>query len=561
MSVALHVNGSNGVSRTFSFDQEAITIGRDLSCHLVLHDSKRIVSRQHVQVRQNGNAYELIDLGSKNPTIVDGRPLEAGKAYPLKDGTIFTVGEYFITFKTLEPEPQLSTQPPSTVTLGQEDSESTASLYTRLIKSFDQDTSQLREKKLIRAIEELAFLNELAAEIGASSDSQTIINRIVHASIKAVNAEQGNIKLLADPSDSKNEQGLRTLVRSGLGQPLHLSEALLDWVVHTKRPVLINEPSDHEHFGTVISNSHIRSLLCVPLMVRSRVIGMLSVFNKLSSDGFSEEDQRLLSIISAQSAQVIENARLMEEEKRLIRMQKELDLAWKIQVNLLPKEVPKIEGYDISGVTLPAQTVGGDYFDFIQLDEKRWAFAVGDVSGKGLPASLLMANLQATLRGQALWSSSISQCLERSNNLLCRSTGKSAFVTLFYGELNILSHSFQFGNAGHNRPLLYRDQGHIEQLDTGGLVLGFLEDQSYPEGHISFHPGDVLIIYSDGIVEAVNENHEEFGVERLRLALNTNRAGSARQILDGIISTVRAFYGSVEQRDDMTLLVIKRNGA
>ena len=176
--------------------------------------------------------------------------------------------------------------------------------------------------------------------------------------------------------------------------------------------------------------------MCVPLSLKRQLIGVLTVFNKRAAEGFTESDQRLLSIIAAQSAQVIENARLYEEEQALREMRRDLEVARNIQMKLLPKSAPEIAGFDIAGKSVPAQNVGGDYFDFLPAGEQRFAICLGDVVGKGMPAALLMANVQATIRGQNLLQPSAGECLGRSNRLLYESTDSDKFVTLFYGILD-----------------------------------------------------------------------------------------------------------------------------
>ena len=180
----------------------------------------------------------------------------------------------------------------------------------------------------------------------------------------------------------------------------------------------------------------IRCLLSVPMIIKGKMIGILSLFKKESDASFTDSDQRLLSIIAAQSANVIENSRLFEEEKKFIQRQKEIQVASGIQKNLLPQEIPVIIRYDIYAVNIPAQEVGGDYYDFVKISGTKTAIAAGDVSGKGLPAAMLMANLQATLRGQLLFCNSLNDCIKRANNLLYKSTDISKFVTLFIGILD-----------------------------------------------------------------------------------------------------------------------------
>jgi serine phosphatase RsbU (regulator of sigma subunit) len=242
----------------------------------------------------------------------------------------------------------------------------------------------------------------------------------------------------------------------------------------------------------------------------------------------------------------------IEEELAKVR------LAARIQRDLLPKEPPRIPGYDIAGRSIPAQTVGGDYFDFVPLDERHLAMCVGDVSGKGLPASLLMANLQASVRSQVLARASVSECMRRTNTLLYRSTDPGRFVTAFYAVLDFGRAELCFSNAGHNPPFLFRADGAAEKLEAGGLVLGIMEETEFEESSCRLEHGDLLVIYSDGVTEAMNARSEEFGEAGLGDVVRQSRAGTAAHVLNAIVEAALDFSGDRLQTDDITLIVLKR---
>lgn len=413
-------------------------------------------------------------------------------------------------------------------------------------------------RRLKHAVEELSTLNDLARAIGASLNSHDIMQTIIHRSLRAVHAEQGIIMLVDARASSPTKTLVRSMVSSVDHEPFHFNQSLLGWMHLNKKPLVVNDPRRDERFRGVTFDVYIHSLLAVPLMVKSELKGVLAVFNKKEGNPFTDGDQRLLSIIAAQSAQVVENARLYEEERQLLSMQEEVRLAAKIQLDLLPASAPSVAGYDIAGKTVPAQLVGGDYFDFIPVDANRLALSLGDVSGKGLPASLLMANLQATLRAQIFSDTSIKECICRSNRLLYHSTSSDKFVTLFCGLLDSEKHLLHFCNAGHNHPLLFSGASEPRPLKTGGTVLGIMEQFPYEEEAIGIQAGDVLVIYSDGVTEAVNASDEEFGEKKLVNVIEKNRAVSAAELIEKIIAAVRAHTGPTSQADDTTLVVLKR---
>jgi sigma-B regulation protein RsbU (phosphoserine phosphatase) len=420
----------------------------------------------------------------------------------------------------------------------------------------------LREEnlRLRHAVDELSVLNDLAREIGASLDPAHVMKSVVRRSVQAVGCAEGVITLL--DSDPQLVPRGRTLVRASVSTThraaFHMKDAVLGWMMLNQHPLVVNQPREDARFSRVEWGDAVSSVLCVPLHVKARLIGVLTLYNARSPDGFSEGDQRLLSIIAAQSAQVIENARLYEEEKVLEDMRRELWLATEIQASLLPCAPPAVPGYDIAGSGIPAREVGGDYFDFIPARDDRLVVCLGDVSGKGLPAALLMANLQATVRGQALVDPTPSRCLGQVNTLLCRSTAPDRFATCFYGLLDPRRHVLSYGSGGHERPILATADGRLERLETADLLLSFVEGISFSEGEVSLEPGDTIVAYSDGITEALNASDEEFGETRLVDLVTSHPRDSSRSLIDDVIAEVRKHSEGREQSDDMTVVVLRR---
>jgi len=421
-------------------------------------------------------------------------------------------------------------------------------------------TLQQENQRLRRGLEELALLNELAREIGASVNTKAIIQTIIRRSLHAVHAEQGVLTLLEPEALAPMKTLVRTRVSSAQQTAFHLEQNLQGWMLINKKALVVNDPQHDERFHGVHWEESIRSLVCVPLLIKSELKGILTLYNKKAGEGFSADDQRLLGIIAAQSAQVIENARLYEEEQKLMRMQQELGLATKIQLELLPKQAPKLAGYDIAGKSIPAQSVGGDYFDFIPIAGNRLALCVGDVSGKGLPAALLMANLQATMRGLSLTLASVGECLERANRLLHQSTDTEKFATLFYGVLDTEKHSLSYSNAGHNDPFVLSLQSAPRPLKTGGIMLGLLAQRTFADETIALAPGELLVIYSDGISEATNVLDEQFGEERMLAVIQEHWRASASALVEHVLAAVHKHAGSAPQADDMTLMIVRRMG-
>jgi phosphoserine phosphatase RsbU/P len=425
-----------------------------------------------------------------------------------------------------------------------------------------ESTIELQEenRRLRTAIEELSVLNEISTAISSTQPLEQIIDLIVRKCVKHLKVEQGAVMLL---NEQDQEKPFRTMIRKQDSVsnylPYRFDAQLTGWMLKNKTPLLINDLAKDSRFNFMVNNEFpIHSLLSVPMNVKGKMIGLLTVFNKKTSTGFSDNDQRLLGIISAQSAQIIENARLYQEEQSLLHLQEEMRLAYEIQVDLLPKIQPKVLGYEIAGKSIPAKDVGGDYFDFIQIDEDRLAFCIADISGKGIPAAILMANLQASLRGQAKLDKSCKDCVSFTNDILYHNTAPNKFATLFYGILNNVTHEITYCNAGHNEPFLFSKENNLTKLSTGGLVAGIVPSYPFEEAKLSAQPGELLVLFSDGITEAMNSNEEEFGEDRLMKVILKNRTELPENLIEIIFNEVKNFCGSTAQMDDMTIVVVKK---
>jgi len=252
-----------------------------------------------------------------------------------------------------------------------------------------------------------------------------------------------------------------------------------------------------------------------------------------------------------------------EEAMARERLERELETAREIQEKLLPHEMPRVRGFEIAGTSVPSHQVGGDYFDFLETETGQLGIAIADVSGKGIPAALLMANLQASLHAQIIKPGKVAETASRMNNLLVRSTDSHMFATFFYGILDRNKSTFTSTNAGHNPPILVRADRKIKRLEKGGLVLGFLPEQQYAQETVTLKEGDVLVLYTDGITEAVGPSSEKisenlFGEKRLIKVILANVAKTAREIQSAILKAISSHTANAPQYDDITLVVIKR---
>ncbi|MCU0427728.1 MAG: SpoIIE family protein phosphatase [Candidatus Kapabacteria bacterium] len=298
-------------------------------------------------------------------------------------------------------------------------------------------------------------------------------------------------------------------------------------------------------------------VMAVPMKTQNEVRGLLLVGEKMNKKPFTAEERNFLEALSGTAMTALENARLFHEELEKKRLEDELNLARTIQKGLLPQELPSITGFEITGMSVSSKQIGGDYYDVIPLSEHEWMLVIADVSGKGTPAALLMANTQAALRALAPLQLPLPSMVSRINDLLYANTSSDKFVTFFCGKLNTQEQTLTFCNAGHNPPLVRRADGTVERLMEGGLILGIMETLvPYEEKSINLTCGDVLLCYTDGVSEALNELHEEYSEERLESALHRSATKSAREIVEVITEDVQSHAGTAPQSDDITMLVL-----
>jgi sigma-B regulation protein RsbU (phosphoserine phosphatase) len=304
-----------------------------------------------------------------------------------------------------------------------------------------------------------------------------------------------------------------------------------------------------------------RTQLLLPLPGKDHLAGIMSLGGKRSESPYSPTDIKLLEAIAGQMGLAIENARLLAslaaEAANRERANRELEIAREVQERLFPQKFPPIPGLDCAGYCRPARGVGGDYYDFLQLADGRLGIAIGDVSGKGIAAALLMASLQASLRGQTMAGvHDLSALMTNVNRLVYEASTSNRYATFFYGEYDLTSRVLTYVNAGHNAPIILRGD-EVLHLETGGPVVGLLPGAAYAQGSVELQPGDIFIGYTDGISEAPNEADEEWEEDRFIAAARQASNENAASMIQSIFRSADAFTGAAKQFDDMTLLIVK----
>jgi sigma-B regulation protein RsbU (phosphoserine phosphatase) len=299
--------------------------------------------------------------------------------------------------------------------------------------------------------------------------------------------------------------------------------------------------------------------LIVPLVAENEILGFLSLGEKLSEEAYSKEDKQLLLSVGEQTAVALEYSRLISQVAEQEKLNRELQIATEVQAQLFPQTFPAMKTMEYTGYCRAARHVGGDYYDFLQLDTDCLGVALADVSGKGISSALLMANIQALLRsGANLRGHEIDLLFNDINRLLCASTSTHKYATFFYGVYDDQMKKLTYVNAGHCPPMVFREgNGNVERLTVGGLVVGMLPDVQYQKEQVILQSGDLLLVYSDGVSEAMNLQDEEFGEERIRNVIDKNRKLSVSDLRDAILKEIAEFVGEAPQNDDLTMVIAR----
>jgi phosphoserine phosphatase RsbU/P len=547
----------------FPLGRLRITIGRSARNDLCIPDP--FASRVHAEVRNEGDFYVLQDLGSANGTLYNGAALDV--PVKLTSGGRIQIGETEIIFAdgtfplssgaTMVTDEVSSSLPEATIALASSDR--TTSGLLEAIEGARSKAEEVTARREATQGDLLALISKVGITLLASATLNETLDQIVSLVFEAVPADRCMIMMRDQKAEDLKVVVARLRDRVGEVGEIRISRSVIDEVVANGKSVLTSDAQADPRFagGTVVLQG-VRSVLAVPLGVSDKVFGIIYADSPLSDGRFTEDHLKVLTTLASVAAIRVENARLLEERMERERLEHELQVASEIQQRFQPTAAPQVPGYELQGISFPCYEIGGDYYDFIERDNGNLVVALGDVSGKGTAAALLMSSLHAAVHAQAGSHESITDTIGAVNRYLAENIPANRFVTLFYAELNPKTGALAFLNAGHNPPMIVHAGGTMEQLASGGLPLGIMPNAEFREGHTTLHPGDVLVVYSDGVSEAINPNKEEFGPTRLYEVVARNLDASAAGIRDRIESALTKFCQGTPAADDITLVICKR---
>jgi phosphoserine phosphatase RsbU/P len=546
LSRELLIHAPDGKISTRLLNGSRLTVGRSSGVDLSYSEDTGL-SRQHFVIESQGDdEWTIQDLGSKNGTFVNNIPLKARLV--LKPGDLITAGHLKIVYA---PEGATAGIQPSVVVFeGEKGSGTTSSMAVTLEGALSNQT-MLFERGGAKASAPLQALIQAGQQLSENLPLDELFAMILGLAIKAVNAQRGVVMTL--------ENG-ELVAKAHKGEGFRISTKVRDDVMNQKMSVLVGDTGRDEAFKARMSivEQRVHTMMAAPLQAKDRIIGLIYVDSPHVFREFKEDDLSLLAVMANIAAVRIENARLAEIEQAERILKRDLAQAAEIQRGILPEEAPQALDLDLSGFNLPCRTVGGDYYGFVKYPSGRVGLALGDVSGKGMPAALMVMAFDARLRVLAEDEESPERLITRLNKITCANCPSNRFITFFYGVADPASGELAFANAGHNPPFVVRASGEVESLNGGGPVLGIVPFAPYKQERMRLDPGDVLVIYSDGVTEANNVSEEEFGEERLVEVLRRNRGKPAGVIVNAIMEALGKFTMGAPQGDDITLVVARR---
>ncbi|HWF11194.1 MAG TPA: SpoIIE family protein phosphatase [Bryobacteraceae bacterium] len=524
-------------------------MGRSPDNNLVLRDSR--ISRNHAQIASDSGDYILEDLGSRHGIWVNGERLEKSRRLEGSERIEFGVPDgYQIHFTRSGEEIQ--------------------KLLAR------QDTNRESGRTGTANLEKLRAVLEVARSLQSSFSTDDVLNTVLDAALAVTGAERGFLLLL----NEERELQVRSARASGGADlppdELRVPRRLIQQALESRRDLfsMSFDPTaaGADSPGNTITDLELRSVVCVPLVrvnlsgsgatqmlsAAKSNAGVLYMDSRITAVDLAGGNRELLQTLAIEASTVLENARLLEEEKARQRIEEELDVARRIQQSLLPRCLPEEGWFVVRGSSQSSHQVGGDYFDVIAIGPDAWSMVVADVSGKGVSSALLASFLQGVFLSASA-TTDIPEVLSRINTFLNDRAEHGKYATMFYSKLDS-SGRLTYANAGHCAPLVVRKSGEIERLDATSMPVGLVPSTPFALSHRDLRAGDRIVLYTDGVTEAQNHKGEFFGRARLREAVRAGADADCATLHESILRAILDFTAGAEQADDSTLVVVEYRG-
>jgi sigma-B regulation protein RsbU (phosphoserine phosphatase) len=555
----LFIRPKKGDPFSFALGDEKVCLGRASNNDIVLSDLYS--SGCHALIVPTEKGYAIQDLGSKNGTFLNERRV-SGQVDLVRGDTI-RIGETQIVFDR-EYQTSVVIVPGTTFTHGSNTIIQVKDILKKPPKTVlvagpvgPSDTDKVPEGE-----EKFAgILSAVSQALIYHMTLDKLLDHIMDLIIQHIPMDRA-VLMLKDATGQLVQKVVRVQSSSLRTQNILVSRSIVQTALEKNSAILVSDIQSDEQLRGQISviQAQIHSAMCVPLYNDKEIIGLIYCDRASLVGQFNEENLRLLTLLARLAAVKIENARLIEIAIEEERSKRERELAAQVQRRLLPQKDPDFQPYDISGSMRASRQVGGDYYDFIPVDEDRIALVIADVSGSGTPSALLMTSLRASLYSDIRFIKDLSPLTAKLNDSVHASTDTHSFISFFIGVLDRTNGDLSYVNAGHNPPLIVDGAGGFRTLGSTGFCLGMFPSVGFEKETTRLEPGEILCLFTDGIVESRNPAKEEYGEERLAARLRESASLPAREMISRIYDDVLSFEGGSEPGDDMSLVIVKKGG-
>lgn len=531
-------------------------LGRQESCDIVLPDES--ISRNHARIFMENESYFVEDLGSTNGTFVNGKLAER---LEIHHHDTIRAGNFMFNFQTEQEQPDsrlgrtmISFTPedfgPSTV----------VDVIEATDYDLDAEAAALAEKQDVQALQQrLSVINTIAGIMATSLDADEILQKVVESLFEVFTQAQRAFVMLLDESTKELVPKAVKFAPGKEESELQVSRTIVNTCMDDCASVLSTDAAQDERFksGQSIVDLGLHSVMCAPIIYQGELLGIVHVDTTSMTRSFTNDDLALLTATSSQVALVLANVRMHKKSIKQERIAHDLRFAKTVQESFLPLKLPETPGYQFHAFYVSAYDVGGDFYDVIDLGDGKLCVVIGDVSGKGIGAALVMARMTSEVRTYAHRGLSPEETITKINAAMDWML-ESRFITIFYALLDTTSGALAFVNGGHGAPIVRRADGKIELFEEPcNFPLGVDGEAEFEGGVITIAPGDLIYLCTDGVIEALSEQEECYGTERLVNVL-TAAEGSPKDVTGAVLSDVRAFTAGATQSDDLTMLTLLR---
>lgn len=540
----------NGKKTRYPLDQERVVLGRHPDCDIQFRES--LLSRHHLEIIRIGDEFVANDLESSNGSFLNNEPMSRGHTLR-NDDTLSLARAVQVRFESDDPAHQRDRDRQFPLEISEDDS---SMIMSSLESSSGFGPLESQPQVKLRAVV------EISRSLVGSVDLEKLLPRLLDSLFRIfVDADRGCI-LLKDLETGEMRPAAQKLRRPGDDQTVKLSRTVVRRVLEDRTGILSYDARNDEIFKDAksIDGLSIRSMMCVPLLGRNgEPIGLINIDTTQHDKHFRSDDLDLLLAIAGQAALSIENMWLMKVYAQKQKQDEEVRIAAQVQRALLPDVLPQPPGYEFFAAYEAAQTIGGDYYDALELPDQRICVAIGDVAGKGVPAALVVARLASCVQTSVQLTGDPSRAMAAVNRHMCDTTVEGRFGSLILMIVDPQQHEFQFANAGHLSPLVRHADGTVDDFDESesGLLVGIDPDETYRTRRSPFAPGDIVLLRTDGVDDAMNADGVPYGRRRVREFVS-QCSGSPAHVGEALLAAVRQYVAGSDQYDDITLMSFGR---